>query len=308
MKKIIVALLALLAVVAVAQEEAAPAPQPTGQKFSTNLVQRDEAPSYSDLYCAGFMTTEAVSKTNMISGGMNTPDETQFARGTTVFVGGGGLQEGSQYSVIRELTDPNHYEAFNGQRAAKAAAGQPYAELGRIRVVAIRGNQAVAEVEFSCQNMTLGDIVVPFKEHVPVAYRKSGSFDRWPSGPGRMNARIVMAQEFDTELGQGRKVYLDAGSGKGVKVGDYFRAVRGYDPDKLGGVDPLSYHAPVGEDTQTMPGTVTAETAKSLPLRNIGEMIVLNVTQSSATVMITNSLEYIYVGDWVEMEENPAQQ
>jgi len=304
MKKISVALLALLAVAAVAQEQAAPAPQASGQKFSTNLVQRDEAPSYSDLYCAGFMTTEAISKTNTISGGINTPDETQFARGTMVFVGGGGLQEGSEYSVIRELKDPNHFEAFNGQHAAQAAAGQPYAELGRLKVVAIRGSQAVAQVEFSCQNMTLGDIVVPFREHAPVSYRKSGSIERFPAGPGHLNARIVMGQEFDTELGQGRKVYLDAGSGKGVKVGDYFRAVRGYDPAKLQGVDNLSYHAPVGEDTQQTPGTVTPETAKSLPVRNIGEMIILSVTQSSATAMITNTLEDIRVGDWVEMEEN----
>ncbi|MGZ4788201.1 MAG: hypothetical protein ACXVZX_06750 [Terriglobales bacterium] len=311
MKKIILVSLALFAVASVAQEQQSRPEVPKEQKFSTNLVQRDEAPSYSDLYCSGFMTNESISKTNLITGGEFSPAQTQFSRGTTVFVGGGGMQAGSEYSVIRELKDPNHFEAFNGQRAAKAVAGQPYAELGRIKVVALRGNQAVAQVQFSCQNMTLGDIVVPFKEHPPVAYRKSGSMERFPSGPGKMTARIVMAQEFDTELGPGQKVYLDAGSNKGIKVGDYFRAVRGYDPDKLSGVDYLSYKAPVGEDTQQTPGTVTRQTAKELPPRNVGEMIILNVTPSSSTAMITNSLEDIIVGDWVEMEEsageNPGQ-
>ena len=307
MKRVVVIALALIAVGAVAQEQTAQPQTPKDLRFSTNLTQRDEAPSYSDLYCAGFMTTEAVSKTNAITGGTRSPEETLFYRGTQVFVGGGGLQEGSEYSVVRELKDPNHYEPFKGARAAQAAAGQPYAELGRIKVVATRGTEAVAEVEFSCQNMTLGDIVIPFHEHAPVTYRKSGTMERFPSAPGHLNARIVMGQEFDAEAGQGRKVYINAGSNKGVKVGDYFRAVRGYDPEKLNESDSLSYKGPVGEDTQKVPGSVTAETAKQLPLRNLGEMIVLNVTPSSSTAMITNSLEDIMVGDYVELEENPAQ-
>ena len=304
MKRIVVIALASIAISALAQEPAAQPQAPKDSRFSTNLVQRDEAPSYSDLYCSGFMSNESISHNNLITGGEFTPDQTQFMRGTTVFVGGGGMQAGSEYSVIRELKDPNHFEAFDGQRAAKAAAGQPYAELGRVKVVAIRGNQAVAEVEFSCQNITLGDIVVPFKERPPVAYKKSGNMERFPAGPGKLNARIVMAKEFDTEVGPGQKVYIDAGSNKGVKVGDYFRAVRPYDPDKLSGVDYLSYKAPVGEDTQKTPGKVTRETAKELPLRNVGEMIVLEVTPTSSTAMITSSLEDVIVGDHVELEES----
>ena len=312
MKKTILAMLALFAAAAVAQDQTAPPPpQDAGQQFMTNLVQTEEAPSFSDLYCAGFMTNENISHANLITGGEFSPDQTQFSRGTTVFVGGTGMQAGSEYSVIRELKDPNHFEAFTGQRAAKLAAGQPYAELGRIKVLAIRGNQAVAQIEFSCQNMTLGDIVVPFKEHPAVSYKKSGSMERFPSGPGKVTARIVMAKEFDTDVGPGQKVYINAGSDKGVKVGDYFRAVRSYDPDKLSGVDYLSYKAPVGEDTQKTPGTVTKQTAKELPVRNVGEMIVLNVTPTSSTAMITSSLEDVIIGDRVELEtgsdQNPGQ-
>ena len=303
MKKVSLVALLVLSVTAVAQDQpqAAP-PAAQGQKFSTNLVQREEAPTPSDLYCAGFITTETVSKTNLIAAGMDSPDQTQFARGNTIFVSGGGMQEGAEYSVLRELHDPDEYEPFVGASAAVAAIGQPYAELGRIRVVAMRGGTAVADVEFSCQNMTIGDIVVPFKEHPPVTYRKASTFERFPSNPGHLMARIVMAREFDAEVGRGQKVYINAGSNKGVKVGDYFRAVRGYDPSKLNAIDNLSYKAPVGEDTQKYPGTVTPQSAKNLPMRSLGEMIVITVTQSSATAMITNSLEDIEVGDYVELE------
>jgi hypothetical protein len=304
MKQTILIALVLWTAATVAQEQPAPAPPaPPQERFSTNLTVHEDAPSYSDLYCAGFVTKESVSRTNTIEGGINTPAETLFARGNTVFVTGGGLKEGEQYSVLREMKDPNHYEPFTGQKAALAEVGEPYAELGRVRVVGLRGKVAVAEVEFSCQNMTLGDIVVPFREHVPVEFKKSGTFERFPSNEGHLKARIVMGREFDAVVGTGRKVYLDAGSNKGVKVGMYFRAVRGYDPAKLNSIDNLSYNAPVGEDTQKTPGSVTPVQAKDLPERALGEMIVLNVTQTSATAMITNSLEAIQVGDWVEMED-----
>jgi hypothetical protein len=58
----------------------------------------------------------------------------------------------------------------------------------------------------------------------------------------------------------------------------------------------------VGDDTQKMPGIVTPALAKTLPPRNLGEMIVLSVTPTSSTAMITNSLETMEVGDQVELE------
>lgn len=306
MKRALLVALVLGSAAMLAQDEqAAPAPA-QGQRFSTNLVQREEAPTYSDLYCSGFLTNEQISHKNLITAGMNSPQQTQYVRGNTIFIGGGGLQEGTEYSVIREIRDPNHFEPFVGQRAAIADAGQPYGELGRIKVTALRGNTAVAEIVFSCQNMTVGDIVVPFKEHQPVMFRKATN-ERFPTNPGHMTGRIIMAREFDTEVGRGQKVYVNLGSSKGVKVGDYFRAVRGYDPDKLKPIDTLGYKAPVAEDTQLEPGHVTPDSVKDLPDRTLGEMVVINVTPSAATAMITSSLEDIEVGDTVELEE-PAQQ
>jgi len=303
MKKTLLVALVLMATAAVAQEQAPPAAPLEAPKVTTDMTLQNETPSYSDLYCSGFITNESITHTNKIVGGTYSPEQTQFTRGGTIFVNGGGLQEGVQYSVLRELRDPNHYEPFTGQRAAINAAGQPYDELGRIRVVSIRGNVAVAQVEFSCQNMTLGDLVVPFKEHEPVTFRKTSVLPRFPAGPGHLSARIIMAREFDTQLRPGHKVYLSAGSNRGVIVGHYFRVIRGYDPAKLEAVDNLSFKAPIGEDTQKYPGTITPETAKTLPVRDIGEMIVLSVTPSSATAMVVNAVEDIHVGDWVEMED-----
>lgn len=303
MKKAILVALVTAATLASAQT---PQQQPPSQTFESNLVERAQAPSYSDLYCSGFISNENIPTTNTVSGGVNSPNEAIYAAGNQIFLSGNGFAEGSRYTVLRPLHDPNRYEPFKGQKTAIVALGQPYAEIGRVRIVALRGSMAVAEVEFTCQNITIGDVVVPFQEHAAVAYRKNTSVERFPAGPGRLNARIVMAREFDTHVGTGQKVYLDAGANKGVKVGDYFRAVRGYDPAKIDPVDATAMKAPIGDDTQKVQGKIDKVLAAQMPLRNLGEMIVLSVTPTSSTAMITNSVETIQVGDQVELEGDAA--
>ena len=74
------------------------------------------------------------------------------------------MQEGAVLSLVRELRDPNENEAFKGQHRAIHAAGQPYADLGRAQVVAIRGNVAVAHIDFSCAAVVPGDLAVADEE------------------------------------------------------------------------------------------------------------------------------------------------
>ena len=57
------------------------------------------------------------------------------------------------------------------------------------------------------------------------------------------SGRIVLAKDFDSILGTGAKVYMNVGANQGVKVGDYFRAVRSYEADLQDPVDSLSFKA-----------------------------------------------------------------
>jgi hypothetical protein len=301
MKKIFIVALLVIAISAIAQDSA-PVQQPPPPGFRTNLVDRNDAPAYSDVYCAGFISKEKFSEANQITAMEGSPSETLADASKLILVSGSGYQEGQRYSVLRVLRDPNQYEPYKGQRREIAEVGQPYAQLGRIRILTLRGATAIAEVEFSCQSITSGDILVPFQEHVPVTYHKTSVIEKYPAGPGRVSARIVMSNEFDFLVARGQKVFINAGSDKGIKVGDYFRAVRGYDPDKIDPVEAISYNSPVGDDTQKDPGKVTRAKAKELPVRNLGEMIVLSVTPTSSTAMITRAWESIEVGDRVELE------
>src|SRR5579871_4025874 len=146
------------------------APQPS-QLASTNLVQRVQAPTYSDIYCSGFMTKKQPSESSFVVGGYNSPHTTHWATHDFIYLSGSGYQEGQQLSVVRKLRNPEKFEMFKGQYKLMASAGQPYQDMGRIRIIAIRGSYAVAQIEFSCDTIVPGDIAVPYEERAVVPFR-----------------------------------------------------------------------------------------------------------------------------------------
>ena len=272
----------------------------------TNLSEKTEAPSYSDLNCSGYITKQAPSTANYVAGGAESPVASQFGQDDIVFLTGSGYEVGQRYSIVRAVKDPNRQEMFPRQHADVLAVGQPYQDIGHVRVLSLRGSMAIAVVEFSCTALTGGDYAVPFQERAQVAYHPKGAFEQWPASVTGLQGRIVMANDFDTIVAAGHKVYLNVGADKGVKPGDYFRVLRSYDPKTMDPIEALSDKQPVPEDTQKNVIRTTPAQYKAYPLQAIGEMVVLHVTPSSSTAMITLSLRSINVGDRVEMEGAPA--
>src|SRR5262249_4408262 len=138
-------------------------------------------------------------------------------------------------------------------------------------------------------------------------------FDRFVPPGAKASGRIVQAQDFTYELGTGMKVYLNVGSSQGVKAGDYFRAVRGYDEDLRDPVDSLSFKASAAEDTQMKPPSTDAKMftrtngpqihVADFPRRSVGEIVVLSTTATTSTGMIVFALEDVHAGDRVELDE-----
>jgi outer membrane protein OmpA-like peptidoglycan-associated protein len=301
-------LVVLLTGIALAQQPAEPsasAPQVT----ATNLVTRVQAPTYSDVNCAGFLTDQAVPKDKYIAGGWATPHQTKYADRDYVYLTGGGFQEGQRYSIVRHVKDPNTTKSFTGQGALIGGSGQPYADLGRVLVTGVNGNTAIAQVEFSCDGMVPGDVAVPFAAREIPPFRPQTRFDRFAPPNGKLTGRIVMAKDFDTVLGTGNKLYLNVGSGQGVKVGDYFRVTRTYNDVKRDYADSLSYKAyntpDTRENTQKAPPAFSNTRVSEFPRRSLGELVILAVTPKSSTAMLTFALEDVLVGDGVEMLEPP---
>lgn len=276
---------------------------------------RFQTPTPADIYCAGFLTKERVPDANYVNGGLQTPFSTKFEIGELVYLAGSGYQAGQLYSVVRELRDVNQYEIYPGQRKILAAAGRPYGEIGRVRVIDTRSHSAIAQVEFSCDPINPGDVVLPFAEKPPVSFHVPGHFDRFAPPNGKLSGRIVLGKDFDGVLGTGMKLYMNMGSNQGVKVGDYFRVVRTYEAVLKDPVDSLSFDAQTSEDTQKNPPSFEANRftrtkgpnihVRDLPRRAVGEVVVLNVTPTASSAMVVFALEDVYAGDTVELDEQP---
>jgi len=274
---------------------------------------RFQTPTAADIYCAGFLTKERVPDANYVNGGLQTPASTKFGIGELVYLAGSGYQTGQLYSVVRETRDLNEYEIYPGRAKLMAAAGRPYGEIGRVRVIDTRSHSAIAQVEFSCDPINPGDVVLPFVEKEPVIFRVPERFDRFAPANGKLTGRIVLAKDFDSVLGTGMKLYMNMGSNQGVKVGDYFRVVRSYSATLRDPVDSLSFKARTSEDTQMNPPTFEANRftrtkgpnihVADLPRRAVGEVVVLNVTPTASSAMIVFALEDVYAGDTVELDE-----
>ena len=274
---------------------------------------RFQTPTQADIYCSGFLTKERIPKVNYVNGGLNSPTSTKFEIGELIYLNGKNYQPGQLYSIVRDVRDVNQYELYAGQRKLLAAAGQPFEEIGRVRVLDIRSRSAVAQVEYSCDPINPGDIAVPFVERTPVAFRSPTHFDRFAPSSGKLSGRILLGKDFSGFMATGMKLYMNMGSNQGVKVGDYFKVVRSYTATLQNPVDSLSFKASTSEDTQLNPPSFEANRftkttgpnihVADLPRRAVGEVVVLNVTPTSSSAMVVFALEDVYAGDIVELDE-----
>jgi len=283
----------------------------TNANFPTERVQ---TPSYADVYCAGFISRQILPDANYIMGGLQTPSTTKFTRGDIVYLHGGGYSAGAEYEIVRALRDVNEYETFPGQRKLLKETGQPYEEVGRVKIVDTRSHSAIALIEYACDGVNPGDTAIPFAEKQLVNFHSPIRFDRFLPASSKVTGRIVMGKDFDSELGTGHKVYINVGSNQGIKIGDFFRAVRYYEADLRDPVDSLSFKAAIAEDTQKKTPSVDPNFftktngpeihVRDLPRRAVGEIVIIGVTNTTATGMVVFSMEDVHAGDGVELDQS----
>jgi hypothetical protein len=305
----------LLATAAWAQSgtEASADPQgtsPTSNSFPTLRVVK---PTYADLYCAGFISKQILPDSSYVAGGLQTPSTTKFTRGDMVYLQGTGYTAGAEYEIVRALKDLNEYEMYPGEKKLLKETGQPYEEVGRVKVIDVRNKVAIGQVEFACDGVNPGDTAIPFAEKQTITFHEPVRFDRFLPASSKLSGRIVMGKDFDSQLGTGQKVYLNVGSNQGVKIGDYFRAVRSYEEDLHDPVDSLSFKAAIAEDTQKKTPSVDPAMftkgngpvihVKDLPRRAVGEIVIIGVTNTTATGMIVFALEDVHAGDGIEADQ-----
>jgi outer membrane protein OmpA-like peptidoglycan-associated protein len=284
-----------------AQPQASPALPQTNARLSVG-----NAPGRAELYCAGFISADKLPDSRYVAAGWNSFDQTRYASPSDyIYIHGRDMKTGDRFSIVRHVRDPNTYESYNGQRAAVRDAGAPYFELGYVKVIDVQKDTAVAVPELACADFVVGDIAIPFVERQPPVFRVV-PLDRFAPPSGKTQGRIILGKDFDSLVGSKYVVYLNLGSDKGIKVGDYLKATRTYsysyhDPDAS-----LGRKASANEETQMAPVKLSPGDVSSLPRRTLGDMIVLQVQRKSSTALIMTSFEDIHVGDSVELMDVSA--
>jgi len=296
------------------------------QKPTVILNQEDkEIPivSGNNLYCAGYISPAKVNTNYEIVGAENEQEQFIYAQGQFIYISVGadkGVKVGDMFAVVRPRAK------FRSEFSRKGNLGIFVQEVGAIEVVKVKSTVSVARVTTSCDNFLLGDLLQPVPQRVSPMFTQRPALDLFAEPSGKVAGRIVMARDNLEMLSREQIVYIDLGAEDNVKVGDYFTIFRPLgegnlfisDEDEItaardkgfqsseykGGT--ISNNAPRKSGDEADGKIVTTEKAKEnrpKGLRKVvGELVIVNVKERTATAVIVRTAQEIHTGDMVELQ------
>jgi len=269
-------------------------------------------PRVGDIYCSGEVTTEAVPHDTYVITGEQSNTRITFDEGDYVYVNKGsnqGVKVGDVFSAIRAVKDPFGIEWTKWEFAILKKMGTVWEDEGRVKVIIVRPDTSIGQVEHACDYMQRGDILVPFTERPAPPLKSEAGFDRFTPANGKPLAMVITGKKFQQQVGNNDIIYVNLGNSQGVKIGDYFRIFR-----YQGTQHETAYQTPRyafdQEDGMAVPdvgiygfGSVPKKwNWSNVPREDVGEGIVLRTGPNSATVLITFCLRPVFPGDYVEIE------
>lgn len=276
----------------------------------------------NNLYCAGFVQSSPIDTSNKIIGAVEEQDQFIYAQNDYVYLNmgsGSGVKEGDVLAVVR----PRGQVETRWTR--KDDLGFYVQEVGAVEIVRVKSDVSVARVKTSCDNFLLGDLVQPMPQRTSPVHQARGPLDLFAEPSGKATGRLFMARDGQEAVTRDQIVYIDLGAEDNVKVGDYLTIYRplgkgnlfisdedetvsardeGFQSNEYRG-GKFSNQAARKSGDQARGRVVTTEKAKEgrPALRKIvGELVVLNVKEKTATAVITRTAQEIHTGDWVEIQ------
>lgn len=259
-------------------------------------------PLENQIYCSGIVTPDPVPTDTYVISGEESYFHIIYSLGKLVFLNKGasqGVKVGDQFEVVRAApSDLVRREWFKSQSVLLKAMGTTYEDEARLTVVNVQRDTSTAQIVFACGYVQRADIVLPFTPRPAPMLKSDENFDIFAPPSGKSKAMIVTTRYYGELAGNGRIVYVNLGSGQGVKVGDYFRVFR-YQGNSIENV----YQTPhVAYQIYGLGSTPLPYEPEELPRDVLGEGIVLRVSKNASTVLITLSKKQMYPGDYVEIE------
>jgi hypothetical protein len=304
----------IFAAVAAAQQKPMIVSVPTARNM--RVAERN------NVYCAGYVQSSPIDTSRRIVGAVEEQEQFMYGQNNFVYINAGankGMQVGDMLSVVR----PRGQVKTRWTR--KGSLGFYAQEVGALEVIRVKAEVSVAKVKTSCDSLLLGDLVQPMQVRVAPDYRQRPAMDLFADPSGKAVGRLFMSRDNAEALARDFIVYIDLGAEDNVQVGDYLTIFR-----PLGDGNP--YFGDWGESASArdegfqsfeyrggrfsnQTGRKTGDTAKGKVVTTeaakhdrpsirkvVGEMVILNVKERTATAVITRTAQEIHTGDWVEVQ------
>jgi len=279
--------------------------------------------SGNNLYCAGYIQRANVDTRYEIVGAENEQEQFVYAQGQFIYISAGaskGVKVGDMFSVTRPRGK------FRTKFSKKGNLGIFVQEVGAVEVVKVKNEVSVARIMTSCNAFLLGDLLQPIQQRTSPIFEQRPVLDRFSESTGKAMGRIVLARDGQEMLGREQIVYIDLGTEDNVKVGDYLTVFRplgkgnlfisdedeiteartdGFESEEYKG-GKFSIKAPRKQGIEATGDIRKTEKAKENRPKNlrkvVGELLILNVKERTATAVITRTAQEIHTGDMVELQ------
>ncbi|HEX3102145.1 MAG TPA: hypothetical protein VHQ01_10150 [Pyrinomonadaceae bacterium] len=277
----------------------------------------------NNMYCAGYIQSSPMSTENKLIGARDEMDKFNFSQNDFLYINVGknkGANVGDVFAVVRPRAQ------VKSRWSNKNDLGYYVQEVGAVEVVRVNPEYSVARVKTSCDSFMLADLVQLVEKRTSPVYTPRPALDIFSSPSGKAEGRILMARDGAEFLTRDYIVYVDLGADNNVRVGDHLTIFRplgkgnlflaphresvgssdyGYQSDVYQG-GKFSNQAARKSGDRAEGKEISSKTAKEdrpADLRKVvGEAVVLNVKEKTATVVITRTAQEIHTGDWVEIQ------
>lgn len=221
-----------------------------------------------DVYCSGYLGDRDEAFVGRIVNAEKERNQSMFMAGDVIYLDIGaenGVQAGMEFTIVRPSRLVNRWGS------EREVQGRIYMTPGRVRVLCAQEKSSITEIIYSCNEVEVGDFVAPF-EPIPVPLvRRTRPTTICDTPNGKPIGHVVDTRDAVTPVGTDTIVFLDLGEQDGLNPGDFLTV----------------YH----------PST-QAEGVRTV----LGEAAILTTRTRSSVAIITSMVDFIAVGDAVEVK------
>jgi len=252
-----------------------------------------------ELTCLGFIRSSMLPADVMIAGSREEGLAAYSSQGGVTYLNGPGiasLKVGEIYWVVRP-------EGKIRDRLTNEVVGIYYKELGTVRIEVVERESARATVLLTCAPMVKGDILQPPQSRQAVKFmgQPSNPLTTYPAEG--ITSSVVLGRDDLKEMATGNFCFIAVGARDGVKPGDRFTVYRPQAPFNAHDLILNATHgAPSYKQIQVgryRGDLIDTLKRRNLPPRPMGDIVVVNVGETTSTAKIVNCIAEIHLGDIV---------